>query len=286
MFKSNNYRRIKNNISNQERTALKDIQKDTSETCRMQNKGSRFVVLDSDSYIEKIDRQLKRSSFQQLDYHPSDEVCKKVTSLVKKRKQNKVLNNGWCRFIETSQANPGKMYGLIKTHNVGNPVRVITNGCRAAIENLAICVEKYLYSEVLKIESRVKDTSEMLTIINNLNKSNTLTSDCRLVRFNIVNMFPSIDNISWLKTVKNILDARQDQFASTASIIVALKLCLECNNSILNNKHFLQSDDTAQGLHMFCLYSDIAIQYFVVKALEYTQATICWKRFRDDIFIA
>ena len=68
MFKSNNYRRIKNNISNQERTALKDIQKDTSETCRMQNKGSRFVVLDSDSYIEKIDRQLKRSSFQQSDY--------------------------------------------------------------------------------------------------------------------------------------------------------------------------------------------------------------------------
>ena len=68
MFKSNNYRRIKNNISNQERTTLKDIQKDTSETCRMQNKGSRFVVLDSDSYIEKIDRQLKRSSFQQLDY--------------------------------------------------------------------------------------------------------------------------------------------------------------------------------------------------------------------------
>ena len=286
MFKSNNYRRIKNNISNQERTALKDIQKDTSETCRMQNKGSRFVVLDSDSYIEKIDRQLKRSSFQQLDYHPSDEVCKKVTSLVKKRKQNKVLNNSWCRFIETSHVNPGKMYGLIKTHNVGNPVRVITNGCRAAIENLAICVEKCLYSEVLKIESRVKDTSEMLTIINNLNKSNTLTSDCRLVRFNIVNMFPSIDNISWLKTVKNILDARQDQFASTASIIVALKLCLECNNSILNNKHFLQSDDTAQGLHMFCLYSDIAIQYFGVKALEYTPATICWKRFRDDIFIA
>ena len=31
------------------------------------------------------------------------------------------------------------------------------------------------------MESRVKDTSEMLTIIDNLNKSDTLTSDCRLV---------------------------------------------------------------------------------------------------------
>ena len=44
-----------------------EIQKDTSKICGMQNKGSRFVVLDSDSYIEKIDRRLERSSFQQLN---------------------------------------------------------------------------------------------------------------------------------------------------------------------------------------------------------------------------
>ena len=62
-------------------------------------------------------------------------------------------------------------------------------------------------------------------------------------------------------------------------------MCLECNNSIFNNKHFIQPDGTAQGPHMSCSYSDIAIQYLDVKALEYTPATICWKRFRDDIFI-
>ena len=80
IFKPKNYRRIKNNISNQERNALKDIQKDTSKTCRIQDKGSRFVVLDSDSHIEKTDRQLEISSRQQSDYHPSDEFCKRVTS--------------------------------------------------------------------------------------------------------------------------------------------------------------------------------------------------------------
>ena len=52
----------------------------------------------------------------------------------------------------------------------------------------------------------------MLTIIDNLNKCNTLTSDCRLVSFDIINMFPNIDNISGLKAVKIILDASQDQF--------------------------------------------------------------------------
>ena len=126
----------------------------------------------------------------------------------------------------------------------------------------------------------------MLIINDNLNKINTLTSDCRLVSFDIINMFPGIDNISELKAAKSILYARQDQFPPTACIIEALKLCLECYNSIFNNKRFLQSDGTAQGPHMSCSYSDIAIQYFDVKALEYTPATICWKRFWDNIFIA
>ena len=44
------------------------------------------------------------------------------------------------------------MYGLVKTHKEGNPVRVITSGCRTAVENLSIFVEKCLYSEVLNIE--------------------------------------------------------------------------------------------------------------------------------------
>ena len=124
IFKPHNYKIIKNNISNQERITLKDIQKDTSNTFRIQDKRSRFVVLDSNRYIEKIDHQLERSSFKQLDYNPSAKFCKKVTSWVKKWKQNKFLDNSWCIFIKTSYANPGKMYGLIKTHKVGNLVRV------------------------------------------------------------------------------------------------------------------------------------------------------------------
>ena len=102
------------------------------------------------------------------------------------------------------------MYGLVKTHKVGNPVRVITSGCGTAIENVSIFVEKCLHSEVLKTERRVKETPEMLKTIDNLNKSNTLTSDSRLVSFEIINMFPSIDNTSGLKTVKSILETRQD----------------------------------------------------------------------------
>ena len=102
-------------------------------------------------------------------------------------------------------------------------MRVITSGCSTAIENLSIFVETCLYSEVLKTEGRVKGTSEMIiymsTIIDKLTKSNTLASDCRLESFDNINTFPGIDNISGLKEVKRILDARQDQFHPTVCII-------------------------------------------------------------------
>ena len=91
------------------------------------------------------------------------------------------------------------MYGLVKTHKVNNPVRVITTGCGTAVENLSIFVERYLYAEVLKIESRIQDTSEMLNFIDYLYKCNNLTEDSSLVSFDIVNMFPSIDNQSSLQ---------------------------------------------------------------------------------------
>ena len=108
------------------------------------------------------------------------------------------------------------MYGLIKTYKVGNLVRVITSGCVTAIESLSIFVKKSLYSQVLNIESRVKDRSEMLTIINNLYKSNALTSNCRLLNFDIINMFPSIADVSGLKAIQNIFNARQDRLSPMA----------------------------------------------------------------------
>ena len=150
---------------------------------------------------------------------------------IEKWKRNGVLNDSWSRFIKPSDSTPGKMYGLVKAHKEGNPVRVIRffqvviPSCGTAVENLSIFVEKCLYSEVLSIECRVQDTSEMLTIIDNLNSSNSLTLDFKLVSLDIINMFPSIDNISGLKSAKKVLESRSNQFAPSNCIIEAPKLC-------------------------------------------------------------
>ena len=73
IFKPDNYRRIKSNITKEERKALKNIQRDFIRSYRIQHKGSRFVILDNDDYIEKSDYQLRGSSFSKLnDSCPND----------------------------------------------------------------------------------------------------------------------------------------------------------------------------------------------------------------------
>ena len=177
------------------------------------------------------------------------------------------------------------MYGLVKTHKENNPAKVVTSGCGTAVEFLSIFVENYLYKEVNKICSTIKGTPNMLNTIDNINSRNIITNDSVLVSFDVVNMFPSIDNVLSLEVVSEILHNRESDFSPAACILDALKLCLECNNSVFNNHFYLQVNGTAMGPHMSCSYSDIAMYKFDLKTLNYKEDLLCWKRFRDNAFM-
>ena len=89
----------------------------------------------------------------------------------------------------------------------------------------------------------------MLDIIDNLN-SLDLPLNFILVSFDIINMFPNIDNNLGLSSVKKYLDLCSKNIPLTNCLLEALELCLICNNSIFNNENYFQIDGTAQGPHM------------------------------------
>ena len=73
----------------------------------------------------------------------------------------------------------------------------------------------------------------MLNIIDNLN-NNCIPENAFLISFDVVNMFPSIHNESGIKSVERLLNTRCTLNPPTLCILEALRLCLECNNSIFN----------------------------------------------------
>ena len=97
----------------------------------------------------------------------------------------------------------------------------------AVIQLLKICstfVEKVLYKDVERIPSRIKKTSHMLDIIDNLNDSD-LSLNSVLVSVDVVNMCPSTDNEQGIKAVKKVLNDRESQNPPTEFILEGL----ECN---------------------------------------------------------
>ena len=93
------------------------------------------------------------------------------------------------------------MYGNVKTHKIGNPTRVTTSGWNTAIENLSIFVENKLYDIASELPSRIKDTNHMLDIIDKLNSLDWPLNSI-LVSFDVINMFPNIDNNIGFSSVK------------------------------------------------------------------------------------
>ena len=86
--------------------------------------------------------------------------------------------------------------------------------------------------------------------------------------FDIVNIFPSIDNISGLEAVLEILSNRESDFPPAECILEVLTICLERNNAVFENVFYLQKNGTTMGLHMSCSHSDLAMDRFDIKALN------------------
>ena len=222
------------------------------------NKASRFVVLSNNDYESKVQHQIERSSFTETDIDYSKNFEEKVNSWISKWTSKGLIDINWKRFITPTNSTPGKMYGLVKTHKVNNPVRVITSGCNTAIESLSIYIEHVLFELSEGMPSRIKDSNHLLDIIDNMN-SMFLPANAILVSFDIVNMFPNIDNKSGLDAVKSVLLKRSTNTSLVECILEGLELFLTCNNFTFSNKNFQQTDGIAQGPLMSCSYSDIAI---------------------------
>ena len=174
------------------------------------------------------------------------------------------------------------MYGNTKSHKINNTVRVITSGYNTAVESLSILVAKELYKLAENLPPRIKDINDMLNIANNLNNS-CIPENSFLISLDVVNMFPSIHNESGIKSVERLLNTRSILNPPTSCILEALRLCLEYNNSIFNNKFYLQTDGMAQDPPMSCSYSDIAMTVYDEKPMDHPFKPFIWKRFRDDV---
>ena len=114
LFNSENVLKVRHNLSKDEKAALKDIRNQDKNVVIVQDKGSRFVVLDNEDYVKKVEHQI---SFQRLEYDLTKSFDVKVNTWVEKWSQMNILDEKWKSYIQT-ECSIGTIYSYIQTELV------------------------------------------------------------------------------------------------------------------------------------------------------------------------
>ena len=105
-----------------------------------------------------------------------------------------------------------------------------------------------------------------------------------LVSWDVVSMFPNIDNTLGISAVERALNSRSVKIPSTECITEAVEICLKSNNCQFGDRNYLQQHGTAMGPKNACSYADLAMGAINDKAKEDDIKPKLWWRYRDDIF--
>ena len=285
LFDPNNIRSIPDNLSPGERKALSTLRDVDGLTIKIQDKGSKFVVIDKEVYDAKMKEQLENPlHYEKIDSDPSTEFVDVISQWGKKWLERGQISEEIAQWVTNKNAKPGKAFGTIKTHKEGNPLRLITSCCGTAIENLSAFTEFYLKPLAQGLPSFVKDTTHLLQKIEDLNKMGPFPKESLLVSWDVVAMFPNIDNHLGINAITEALNSRTTNFPSTDCIVEAVKICLQHNNSQFKDENFLQIHGTAMGPKNACSYADVAMGVIDKKAKSGIIKPNLWWRYRDDIF--
>ena len=259
MINPRNIKLARDNLTKGERVALKQL-RNSDVVIRIQDKGSRFVLIEKGEYEDKMFGQLQNQlHYKPLQEDPTITHLTRVESWCDKWVRKGEISNQVANWIVNKEAKPGVAFGNIKTHKVGNPLRLITSCCGTAIENLSAFTEFYLQPLARELPSFIKDTTDLLNRIEDLNQSGPFPEGTLLVSWDVVSMFPNIDNQLGLTAVKKALDARENQLPSTNCILEAVEICLKSNHSVFKENFFLQIHGTAMGPKNACSYADLQL---------------------------
>ena len=183
---------------------------------------------------------------------------------------------------------PGYDYINYKVHKpeANYPGRLVTSGCGSPTEHLAQFSEFYLHPISSSLQYVLKDTSHFLYQIDRFNSEYQGNFDSLiLATWDVVAMYPSIDNEMGLQACEDELNKRSNQFPSTQCIVDATRLTLENNMSIFNNVAYIQESGSAIGPHNAPAYANTAMHPIDVTINSNPRFELpLWVRFQDDIF--
>lgn len=303
----------KNNISYDQRQALKELQNNPNIIIKEADKGGAIVVMDREYYKEKILEMLQDS-----------EIYKEIPSCMDKNTLGKIQTlisqYGGCLtdkekdFLVKFENHNSQFYGLPKVHKSQQIIeaierqnqdyvqvlcptdlkfRPIVAGPSCPTHRLSHLIDTLLKPFLQHTSSYVRDDIDFLTKL-----PSEIQQSESFVTFDITNLYSNITNELGLEAIEYWLTTYPDSLHPRISqdfVKNSLKVILENNSFSFGNRYFLQIQGTAMGTKMAPTYANLTLAYlektlYTKIKTKYTadigqRFEKLWKRYIDDCFI-
>ena len=277
--------RLKDNLTRDERIALKSLQTRRDIVIKPADKGSAVVVMSLEDYRKEANRQLSDNQhYQQLEADPTEDFAAEITTIIKEMTEKESIDDTTKKFLTPLNPRPSRFYLLPKIHKLNNSGRPIISLCDAPTEKISLFVDHHLRPFVELLPSYLRDTTHFLTRIRDLE---TLPPDTLLVTLDVKSLYTNIPNHDGIKACREVLNTRPPQQKPYTDDLVELTTqILTINNFSFEDRHYLQKQGTAMGTRMAPSYANIFMGKLESRILDEAKRTpFVWWRFIDDIFM-
>uniref|UniRef100_A0A803JIM5 GIY-YIG domain-containing protein n=1 Tax=Xenopus tropicalis TaxID=8364 RepID=A0A803JIM5_XENTR len=278
------------NLSQGERSAIIQIKNWDDVVIKPSDKGGNVVIWPKILYVAEALKQLTDGKcYSKLHHDPTSAFRESYNSIVQDGYHTGLLTKPEFKALNNIHSRTPTFYMLPKIHkNITKPPgRPIVSGNGNLCEQASIYIDKKLRPFVCRLPSYTRDTSDLLSKIENVK----VPSGTILVTCDVESLYTCILHKFGLMAIRFFLETESDWDPQYIDFIVSItQFCLTHNFFIFNNKFYLQQRGVAMGAAFAPTYANLFLGWweanwvFNDELTHYTQFVLDWFRYIDDLF--
>lgn len=220
--------KIRHNISKEDRLCLQKLASDDSLTIKPADKGGGLVILDTEVYRQEVERQLNDATFyRRVEQDPTPTVQRQVKLVLSEGLALDFISKELFEFIYIEFPRVPVFYILPKIQKPGFPHRghPIVALQKSLLENISKYVDSLLQPFVFQVESYVRNTSDFITKIENIE----VPENALLVSFDVTSLYTNIRVEDARKVVRFYLEKESYEGPPVQYVLQLMDLLLEKN---------------------------------------------------------
>ena len=271
------------NMSFEERKALKDL-KDIKNIIVVQaDKGGKIVVMNKEEYVTKIEEKLNNTNLYEEVSDPTNTIKTKITELTTRLfKSNRITQR--MKYELSSIDDIAKIRGQPKLHKDNHPMRIVTcarNTITSPISQFAFSFIKQLRET---INNTVCNTSKFVEEIIQVK----LEQDERFASLDVEDLFNNIPVTRAVDIAINLI-RKSEKFCESNLTKTDLKqiLLMSLNNSYFqfNEKFYRQKQGLPMGNTLSPILADLYMHDYMDRHMNDVNKPLKLWRYVDDILL-